>query len=356
MRKQLWFASSAVFVACFVVACAIQHTAHAQLAGAVTPTQAAIVPVTAENFQRAESDLYFGKVVKDGGLGKFHHHRELARIDRQTVIRLNRDTLYSSAVFDLDAGPVTITLPDPSKRFMSMQLIDDEHYCPAVFYGAGEHTLTREQIGTRYVATPVRTLIDPTNPKDLEAVHKLQDAIQVEQKSPGEFEVPNWDAKSQKKVRDALLVLGSTLPDSRHMFGPKAAVDPVRHLIGSAMAWGGNPAKDAIYLNVTPALNDGETAYRITVKDVPVDAFWSISVYNAEGYFQENKENAYTLNNLTAKKGADGSITVQFGKSEGKTLNCLPIMPGWNYLVRLYRPRKEILDGTWKFPLAQPVR
>jgi hypothetical protein len=28
---------------------------------------------------------------------------------------------------------------------------------------------------------------------------------------------------------------------------------------------------------------------------------------------------------------------------------------GWNYMVRLYRPRPEILNGTWKFPEAQPV-
>jgi hypothetical protein len=30
-------------------------------------------------------------------------------------------------------------------------------------------------------------------------------------------------------------------------------------------------------------------------------------------------------------------------------------MPGWNYIVRLYRPRAQILDGTWKFPEARPV-
>jgi hypothetical protein len=313
------------------------------------------VLVTAENFQRAESDLYFGNVVKDGGFGRFHHNRELAPIDRQPVIRLNRDTLYSAAVFDLDAGPVTITLPDSGKRFMSLQLIDEDQYCPAVLYGAGKHILTRDQIGTRYIIAAVRTLIDPANPKDLGEVHNLQDAIRVEQKSPGKFEVPDWDHASQKKVRDALLVLGSTLPDSKRMFGPKAEVDPVRHLIGTAMAWGGNPEKDAVYLNVTPASNDGKTVYRLTVKDVPVDAFWSISVYNAQGYFQENNENVYTLNNLTAKKGEDGSITVQFGGSDGKTPNCLPIVPGWNFIVRLYRPRVEVLEGTWKFPQAQPV-
>jgi hypothetical protein len=140
------------------------------------------------------------------------------------------------------------------------------------------------------------------------------------------------------------------------MFGPQGDVDPVRHLIGSAMAWGGNPEKDAIYLNVTPAANDGKTVYRLAVKDVPVDGFWSLSVYDAKGYFEANHENAYTLNNLTAKKSDDGSINVQFGACDGKTPNCLPIVPGWNFIVRLYRPRREILDGTWKFPEAEPVR
>jgi hypothetical protein len=313
------------------------------------------VSVTVENFRRAESDLYFAAVVKKDGFGKFEHNREPTPIDKQTVIRMNRDTLYSAAVFDLDAGPVTITMPDAGQRFMSMQVIDQDQYSPAVYYGAGQHTLARDQIGTRYVLTAVRTLVDPANPKDIEEVVKLQDAIKFEQKSPGKFEVPNWDRASQKKVRDALLVLGATLPDSKRMFGTKAEVDPVRHLIGTAMAWGGNPEKDAIYLNVTPAMNDGKAVYRFTVKDVPVDGFWSVSVYNAEGYFQANKENAYALNNVTAKKGEDGSVTIQFG-GDGNTPNCLPITPGWNYMVRLYRPRKEILDGTWKFPEAQPVK
>jgi hypothetical protein len=91
------------------------------------------------------------------------------------------------------------------------------------------------------------------------------------------------------------------------------------------------------------------------VKDVPVDGFWSVIVYNAQGFMEPNPYNAYSLNNITAQKGADGSVVVQFGGCDGKIPNCLPIMNGWNYLVRLYRPRAEILDGTWKFPEAQPV-
>jgi hypothetical protein len=133
-------------------------------------------------------------------------------------------------------------------------------------------------------------------------------------------------------------------------------VDPVRHLIVTATGWGLNPDKDAMYLNVVPSKNDGTTIYKLRVKDVPVDGFWSVSVYNAEGYFVKNASDAYTFNNITAKKDADGSVTIQFGGCDGKVENCLPITKGWNYMVRLYRPRKEILDGTWKFPKAQPPK
>ncbi len=314
------------------------------------------VPVTPDNFVRAESDLYFGNIVKDGGFGKFLHRREPAAIDNQTVIRLNRDTLYSAAVFDLDAGPVTITLPDAAKRFMSMQVIDEDQYTPQVLYGAGSYTLTKEKIGTRYIVLVVRTLVDPNDPEDAGAVRILQDAIKVDQPGgPGTFEVPHWDQASQAVVREHLLALAATLPDTKRMFGPKEEVDPVRRLIGSASAWGGNPERDALYLNVTPAKNDGQTIYRLDVKDVPVDGFWSVSVYNAKGYFEPNALNAYTLNNITAKAGPDGAIAIQFGGCDGKISNCLPITSGWNYLVRLYRPRPEILDGSWKFPEARPT-
>ncbi|WP_332693879.1 DUF1254 domain-containing protein [Bosea sp. (in: a-proteobacteria)] len=315
-----------------------------------------VVPVGVDNFVRAESDLYLSNMVKDGSFGKFLHRREPATIDNQTVIRLNRDTLYSSAVFDLDAGPVTITLPDAGKRFMSLQVISEDHYVPMVAYGAGSYTIDKKKVGTRYVVAGIRTLVDPSDPKDVQQVHALQDALKASQKSPGKFEVPNWDQASQKKVRDALIVLSSTIPDFKKAFGTRQQVDPIRHLIGSASAWGGNPDKEAIYLNITPSGNDGKTVYKLVVKDVPVNGFWSVSLYNREGYYEKNPYDAYTLNNLTAKKSGDGSIAIQFGGCDGKVPNCLPITTGWNYMVRLYRPRNEILSGKWTFPAAQPVQ
>ncbi len=95
--------------------------------------------------------------------------------------------------------------------------------------------------------------------------------------------------------------------------------------------------------------------YKLDVKDVPVDGFWSVSLYNADGYYQKNDYDAYSLNNIMAKKSEDGSIDIQFGGCDGKIANCIPIMKGWNYAVRLYRPRAEMTGRRWTFPEPQPA-
>ena len=143
--------------------------------------------------------------------------------------------------------------------------------------------------------------------------------------------------------------------DRVHLRGAECPRPPLKHLIGTAAGWGGNPDKDATYIGADVPKNDGTTIYKLRVTEVPVDAFWSVSVYNAAGYFEKNPYNAYSLNNITAKKDPDGAITVQFGGCDGRIPNCLPIMPGWNYTVRLYRPRAEILNGSWKFPAPEPA-
>jgi hypothetical protein len=311
--------------------------------------------VSTDNFIRAESDRYFGNLVAEGGIGRFTHFRELTPLDRQLVVRQNRDTLYSAAVFDLDAGPVTVVIPDSGSRFMSAQVITEDHYVPEVVYGQARLRLDREAIGTRYVVVAIRILVDPNDSADVDVVHALQDQVVVEQRSVGAFETPAWDPQSQRTVRDALVALAAMLPDTRGMFGTRESTDPVRHLIGSASAWGGNPESDALYLNVVPEQNDGTTVHRLMIRDVPVDGFWSVTVYDAQGYFQPNPQNAYSINDVTAQASPDGSVVVQFGGCDGQTPNCLPITPGWNYMVRLYRPRPAIINEEWTFPVALPV-
>lgn len=314
--------------------------------------------VTVDNFKRAETDLYFAKFAKEGAFGKFFHNRELIPVEKQDVIRMNRDTLYSTAIADLEHGPVTLDIPNSNGRFLSIQVINEDHYTPMVIYKAGKHRITKKDIGTRYVLFLVRTFVDPNSQADLKAVHELQDQFKIQQAAESNFEVPNWDVVAAEQLRVALnaLVAANGGVDSSKMFGAEGKVDPVHHLLGTASGWGGNPLEDAYYVGGEPTNNDGKTIYQLTVKDVPVKGFWSISIYNKAGFFEKNKLGLYTLNNITAKKDNDGSVTIQFGNCENYKGNCLPITSGWNYLVRLYRPEASILNGKWTFPKPTQVK
>ncbi len=118
--------------------------------GSIMSSAAQPVPVTADNFMRAESDKAFDGIVKQGGFGKFFHARALQSLKRQVVPRINRDTLYSIAILDLEGGPATVTLPDAGERFLSMQVLDEDEYIVKVAYGKGRHTFARHGVDTRY--------------------------------------------------------------------------------------------------------------------------------------------------------------------------------------------------------------
>lgn len=309
--------------------------------------------VTIDNFVRAETDNYFRIRTNDGCFGKLCHNSGPADVNHQSIIRTNRDTRYSYGIFDLNS-PLTITLPDTKGRFQSMMVINEDSYI-RVFYEPGTYTLTKDNTGTRFIHITIRTLVDPNSPEDNEIVSGIQNSILVSQADPGKLEIPDWDQESLTKTRNLLLALAKDLPNSKAAFGTEWEVTQVRQLLGTAGGYGGNPEKDAIYLNFNPPKDDGETAYTLTLKDVPVDAFWSVSLYNAKGYYEVNKYNSYNFNSITSKKNADGSITIHFGGDPNQP-NFLYIMKGWNYMIRLYRPRQEILDGTWKCPELVEVK
>jgi hypothetical protein len=311
------------------------------------------IHVNVDNFVRAESNRMFAALLPSSdGVNRFYHYRAPTPIDEQPVIRMNRDTLYSPALVDISEG-ATITLPDAGDRYLSVMVVNQDHYINRVLHEPGEHRLTVEEFDTPWVAVAARILVDPSDEEDVAAVNALQDRLAVEAGSSKPFEVPDYDTASFDATRKALLELARGLGSFDHAFGTKDEVDPVRHLLATAAGWGGLPDREASYVSVEPHTPVGE--YTLTVRDVPVDGFWSISVYNADGYFEPNERDAYSVNNITASPNDDGSITVHFGGCGDDRPNCLPIMDGWNYTVRLYRPRPEILDGSWTFPEIEPA-
>ena len=150
-----------------------------------------------------------------------------------------------------------------------------------------------------------RILVDPTDPADVSAVNALQDGLKIETASTAEFEMPDYDKDSFDDVREALLTLSRHMGRFRNGFGKRSDVDPVLHLIGTANGWGGLPDDEASYATIEPNLPVGD--YEITVQDVPVDAFWSISVYNKAGFFEKNDKGVYSINSVTADKN-DGRV------------------------------------------------
>ena len=331
-------------------------SAHAQGGGQTLEAilEGAEIPVNVDNFVRAATDIEIGKYLAlSGGVNALFHVREPTRIDQQPTVRMNRDTLYSMAVIDISEG-ATLTLPDTGERYISAHVVNQDHYMNRIFRGGGDHILDMETFDTPYVVVIIRILADASDPEDLAAVNALQDQITLEAASAKPFIVPSYDEERFELVLNAAKELAKYISDSSRTFGPKEDVDPVRYMLGAAFGWGGLPEAEAYYLNVEPGLPEG--AYKIEVPaEVPTDEFWSVSLYNADGRFEENALGAYNVNSVSGTPNDDGSMTVHLGGCDDGRVNCLPIMDGWNYSVRFYRPGPEILDGSWTFPQAEPV-
>ena len=313
------------------------------------------VPVTIDNFIRAATDIELQKYVSlAGGVNRFYHFREPTPIDNQPTIRMNRDTLYSTVVVDISEG-ATLTLPDAGDRYMSAMVVNQDHYINEVFHGGGSYKLDMETFDTPYVIVYVRTLVDASDADDVGAVNALQDQMTIEAASAKPFVAPDYDEESYQALVERLNALMPFFSDALGAFGAKKNVDPVKHLINTAVGWGGLPETEAFYGGADPGLPVGE--YKIEVPaEVPVGAFWSVSLYNADGFFEPNDIDGYVVNSETGTRNNDGSMTVHLGGCDDGRVNCLPIMEGWNYVVRLYEPGPEILDGSWTFPKVQPAK
>ena len=149
--------------------------------------------------------------------------------------------------------------------------------------------------------------------------------------------------------------LATTIPNFSRAFGTKAEVDPIRHLVGTAAAGAATRTRTRPTSTSRPARNDGKTNYKLTVKDVPVDAFWSVSLYNAEGYYEKNPYNAYSINSITGEEKCgwlDRDPVRRLRRQD-------PELPADHEGLELHRASlpaaREILNGKWKFPEPQPA-
>lgn len=337
------------------------------------------------NYRKAEMNNYMNDTVNGyKAFGKFYHERSVTPIESPQsyqVPRMNRDTFYSYAVFDL-TKPVTFELPPTNGIYMSLYAFDEEQYSLATVYTDTTKNVKvtftysdsysrnfenkyniKVNVITKYMYVMLRTLVDPNDSVDVNRAHGLQDIANITQANKGEFIIPNWDKNSLVQCRRAISPLGVYTEPGISMNGYRGEIDPTYQLIGTAGGPGGLPQEDAAYQVFFPKQYEIETkVYKITVPagEPPIDknAFWSISVYNSTGYFEYNEWDSYSLNSLTADQETDGSYIIYFSSSENKKENMknwLYTFPKWNYMVRLYQPDAEIINYEYLFPQLEEV-
>lgn len=309
--------------------------------------------VTPDTYIRAESDRSFANIqALAGGPNRWYHIRMPTPLDKQTVIRMNRDTLYSAVVVDTAKG-AAIILPEVAEgRFISAQVIDNDHYCPAVFYGAGRHEIRSD---TRHVVVAVRIqLFNPGDAAEVKLVNELQDRLAVEAGSGEAFSPPAWDQEQLKNLTAIYNEEAKKLPSYRGLMGPRGSVDDAKRHLVAAAGWGLNPDSVATYLNYAGE-HDPAGCYEAIYQVPENKAFWSITVYGDDGYMKSDNN---ILNSSTVKLNADGTFTARFGSREacGDATNRLDTSPGWNYVMRIYRPGPSVLNGSYVLPVVKSLR
>ncbi|GLP78429.1 murein transglycosylase [Mycobacterium antarcticum] len=310
------------------------------------------VRVTPETYTRAETDRQFGEIVQmAGGVNRFYHFRAPTPLDKQNVVRMNRDTLYSMAVVDNSAG-ATITVPElPGDRYVSVYLVDNDHYVPFVIYTAGTHELPKD---TKYLGLGVRIQVfNPKDPDEVAVVNTLQDQFVITANSTDPLPEFTWDPQSLKTLTAQYERDSAQYSSWKGMQGPRGKVDEENRHIAAAAAWGLFPEWDAIYLNYSGG-HDPNVCHMATYAVPENNAFWSITVYGNDAFMKSENN---IVNSSNVKMNADDTFTVYFGSTErcGDVANRLDVTEGWNFLMRVYRPGKSVLDGTYTLPTALAV-
>lgn len=305
--------------------------------------------VTPETYIRAETDFAFADFQKNAGgrVNRFFYITRPTPLDQQSVVRMNRDTLYAGSVVDTEGG-ATVTIPEfPDDRYFSVLVIDNDHYAPVVFYEPGTHEIPGD---TKYVTLIQRIqLMDPSDPRDVDLVNQLQRQITIEASSADVFPEPKWD-------RDSMLELRTRYEKEFQKFdqyepdwmGRRGKVNEKTRHLAAAGAWGLFPEEDAVYINYTGP-SDPSKCYTATYEVPENDAFWSITVYGNDGFMKSDNN---IVNDRNVTLNSDGTFTVFFGGEEacGGRANRVDITDGWNFLMRVYRPGKDVLDRTYQLP------
>lgn len=312
------------------------------------------IKVTPETFNRAESDFMYQAIINnaEGESNTYYHFRNITQLDKQTVIRMNRDVLYSGSVWDNKEG-LTITYPETDGRYATIQVMDNDHYTLDIFNKPGTYELAPAETDFVYLILRIQ-VIDPLDPQEIQYINDLQNQFTAVSKSNESFPQHNWNLESLADVRAQYVSDALNYDSFDGMQGKRGEVNEETRHIATAAGWGLLPEEAATYLIFGEDVEKG-ASYKSTFEVPENTGFWSITVYNADGYM-ESDNNIVNSSNVTLND--DGTFTVYFGSEEqvGDVPNRLDApADGWNYLLRIYEPGQSVLNGEYKLPKAEKL-
>ena len=307
---------------------------------------------------------------------------ELTKAGEDKVVRMNNDTYYSGGFIYLINGPVKLsaTFSDPT-RFYSFQLVDEkncnflnvinperDYY---VYYDKKPEGIKEEQLikaPSLIVAVITRVEVkDKNNAKDVETAKQVFNGLSIS--GPEIKEFPKLDLLSgfedsvANRANQLMDSVFANVPFIELVASPEQVPDEISYLklaAGTKGGWGGPLASHSSYQmmffdNLDNELDGSKGTYTITTEEPKVDAFWSVTAYDSErgGFFHPNKNNLYHINNTSAIRNSDGTITFIFKSNcEEGDINCLEVPSGkFDLAVRYYLPQEALISGEWTMPL-----
>jgi hypothetical protein len=319
---------------------------------------------TEQTYPTIETQRQMVKTQEAVGLNTFLHYRELTPTDKQDVVRMNRDTYYSRAVINVSKG-ATITLPEIEKgKYMSLEVITEDHRIQPMQYGAGTYNLTTHK--GDYVYVIIRT--DATWSEA--EVRKVQDKMVINSRSDTEFVTDTVNEAVFDKVENGLKAQVPAL-FAKHgssdgiTFGAftaptdnsKELFNKTSYAVGAALGWGGAQLVDNLY-EVSGKPYPADVCHQATFKDPKNKGFMSVTVYDKFGFMFNDKAN---INTETAVWNDDGTMTISFGCGEN-AINNIPTVEGnktgvFSLAFRHYIPSDAVRNEGYRLlPFVQPVK
>jgi hypothetical protein len=308
---------------------------------------------------------------------------ELVKAGDDKIVRMNNDTFYKLAFISLENGPVRLqSEKSDDNRFSSFQIMDDRNVnfrnvirpkgTYTLFHGDKPANIEGEAIESpsQLVALIVRVEVkDKDNANDMRDAEAVFNGITISGPKITAITkldlLGGFDETVVKEANRQMEETSKSTPFSDLVAGPDDVPDKVSYLqlaTGTKFGWGGPVTSHSAYetifadKNGEPMIGKSGT-YTITTEEPPVDAFWSITVYDTDrgGFLHPNKDDKYHINNTAAIKDKDGTVTFLFKTSCGKDdQNCLEVPKGkFDLATRYYLPKDDIRSGKWTIPRAE---